>query len=359
MTSINGVGVRTDCAGIQALSSRGPGYAVAKKCLQVQADAEANDPSLKTPDGVRLHPDAWSWYAGALGEIEVGRMLAAVGTEWFVRHSIPIGAETTDVDHLVIGPGGVFAINTKHHRGASIWIGDHVLRVNNSNTAYLNIAQGEGIDVARRLERRTDFPITVTPVIAVLNARSILDRRAPDNRQVKVVDATRLVEWLLAQPAVLDEAHLGLIKLAAEKPGTWHIDPHAADTLRVMQRFERLAAEVGTPRAPTAATATSDYPAESRTSSRPTTRTSARSRTPTKPKLAVGDLFKFWLAIGVILAAIFIFRAYADQPCTTATACLAPTFYVALKPLLVFGGVITLSLGLFVTLRWVARNTHR
>lgn len=55
-------------AGIHALSSRGAGYAVARKCLEVQAEAESRDPSLHTAQRVVLHPDARSWYVGALGE---------------------------------------------------------------------------------------------------------------------------------------------------------------------------------------------------------------------------------------------------------------------------------------------------
>jgi Nuclease-related domain len=357
MTSTEDMAARTDFAGIQALSSRGPGYAVAAKCLQVQADAEARDPSLKTVNGVRLHPDAWSWYTGTLGEIEVGRMLTALGPEWFARHSVPIGADTKDVDHLVIGPGGVFAINTKHHRGASIWVGDHVLRVNNSNTPHLNIAQGDGLDVARRLQSKVGFPVAVTPVISVLNARSVVDRRAPDNRRVKVVEANQLVAWLRAQPRSLDEARLGLIKLAAEEPETWHLDPHAADTLRVMQRFERLAAQVGTPTAPTASPRTVRPARQRRPTGRPAPRKPARPRA--RKKSTVSDLFRLWFAIGLIVAAIFMFRGYADQPCATALTCLVPSFYLALKPLLIFGGVVALLTGMIGTLTWMVRTIRR
>ncbi|MFE7074420.1 nuclease-related domain-containing protein [Streptomyces sp. NPDC057620] len=28
------------------------------------------------------------------------------------------------IDHLLIGPGGVFTINTKHHQGAPVWVGN-------------------------------------------------------------------------------------------------------------------------------------------------------------------------------------------------------------------------------------------
>jgi len=85
---------QADFAGIQALGSRAAGYAVAQKCLEVQAAAEERDPSLKTEKRVILHDDARSWFVGALGEMEVGRMLSALGAEWFVRHAVPIGAGT-------------------------------------------------------------------------------------------------------------------------------------------------------------------------------------------------------------------------------------------------------------------------
>jgi hypothetical protein len=361
MTSTDDIGTRTDFGGIQALSSRSAGYAVAAKCLQVQADAEARDPSLKTAYGVRLDPEARSWYIGALGEIEVGRMLASLGPEWFVRHSIPIGADTTDVDHLVIGPGGVFAINTKHHRGAAVWVGDHVLRINNSNTAYLNIAQGEGIDVARRLQRKVGFPVAVTPVLAVLNARPVTDRRAPANRRVQVVDASQIVAWLLAQPRSLDDASLGLIKLAAEEPETWHIDPHAADTLRVMQRFERLVAQVGAAPAPSSRPGSARPAPRPRTSSRPTSRTPGRSRSraASRKTASPSDLIKLWFTIAVIIAGLLIFRGYADQPCTSSLSCLGPTFYLALKPLLIVGGAIMLIIGIIATMLWSVRSKRR
>lgn len=165
MTTADDGETHVDFAGIHALSSRSAGYAVAAKCLQVQADAEASDPSLRSAKGVRLHDDAWSWYTGALGEIYGGELLKQLGPEWFVRHAVPIGAGTKDVDHLVIGPGGIFAINTKHHAGASVWVGDVTLRVNNSGTRHLNQAVSDGRDVAQRLTSKLGFPVQVHSVL--------------------------------------------------------------------------------------------------------------------------------------------------------------------------------------------------
>ncbi|WP_344792771.1 nuclease-related domain-containing protein [Gryllotalpicola daejeonensis] len=320
---------RVDFAGISALSSRAPGYAVALKCLEVQADAERLDPTLSTGDQVRLHPDAWSWYQGALGEIHVGKWLATLGPGWFVRHSVPIGSGTKDVDHLVIGPGGVFAINTKHHAGASVWVGDYVLRVNGGNTSHLKAGRGDAADVSRRLSAVVGFPVPVTPVIAVVNASSISDRRPGHNRPVQVVDASRIVAWIRSQPAHLSPAKIELVKLAAEEPGTWHVDPHAADTFRVMQRFERLVDRVSTasaerarPRTAGAAGRAARLPRPTRASrphlSRPR-RPASTSRSARKGATAEKNVAQIWL-LGALFFGAVIYGTHAADRCSAASA---------------------------------------
>ncbi|GAA4174748.1 nuclease-related domain-containing protein [Gryllotalpicola koreensis] len=363
---------RVDFAGINALSSRAAGYAVALKCLHVQSQAEAADPSLKTATQVRLHPEAWPWYQGALGEIEVGKMLAELEPEWFVRHSVPIGADTKDVDHLVIGPGGVFAINTKHHAGASVWVGDHVLRVNNGNTPHLKVGRNDAADVARRLSGKVGFPVPVIPVIAVLNARSLTDRRSPRERPVEVVNASHLVAWLRAYPQQLSPAKIELIKLAAEEPETWHVDPHAADTYRVMQRFERLVARASVTPPRTA-------PARARGARRaPSAQTSHRTGSPSRARAlrttskgrgrareaTIKNIAQLWLfgAVVLVLAIYGTGKAArcASAPIPTGTAGLNCTLAVSLAPYYplawwVAGGVLLLAL---VTTIFQARRSN-
>ncbi|MDP9028017.1 MAG: NERD domain-containing protein, partial [Actinomycetota bacterium] len=63
-----------------------------------------------------LHPDAVSCYDDALAELETGRRLATLGAGYTVLHSLPIGdgegAVRADVEHLVIGPAGVFCLTS-------------------------------------------------------------------------------------------------------------------------------------------------------------------------------------------------------------------------------------------------------
>jgi Nuclease-related domain len=365
MTSLDDVSARTDWAGINALSSRSAGYAVARKCLEVQAEAEAVDPSLRSATATTLAADAWSWYTGAVGEIEVGHLLSALGPEWFIRHAVPIGAGTKDVDHLVIGPAGVFAINTKNHAGASVWVGDYAMKINGKTTFYVNRAQGDGVDVSRRLASKVGFPVAVTSVVAILNQRTLRDDRAPENRSVRVIDAHGLVAWLVAQPHLLQASTLQLIELAAEEPETWHVDPHAADTLRVMSRFERLAAEVGTPPVPASEhqreqssrslqVATTRTNRETPTSRAGRQTASSRSRGTSRglgrQPASVTDLVKLWFATTIIIVALFMLRGYADQPCTSAIGCVGPSIYMAVRPLLILGGVVIILVGFIGTI---------
>ena len=354
-------GHRNDFAGIQALSSRAAGYSVALKCLEVQSKAESLDPSLRTAQHVVLDDDAWPWYQGALGEIEVGRMLSDLGPEWFVRHAVPIGAGTKDVDHLVIGPGGVFAINTKHHSGAKVWVVDYVLGINNSKTHHLADGRRDGADVAKRLSAKAGFPVTVRPVVALVDPQSVTDKRSPYKRPVAVLDARKLVAWLKAQRQQLGDTKLGLLKLAAEEPETWHIDPQAANTLRVMPRFERLIVDVGTSRRPVAA------PLRSRTSHEPHRSLAPRTNRPprTTPAARKGargstalDLMKLWFAVALIIIGIFTFRSIANQPCVS-IGCIVPTLYLGVKPFLILAGAAAVGLGGVATMIWLVRNAIR
>jgi len=276
-----------------------------------------------------------------------------------VRHAVPIGAGTKDVDHLVIGPGGVFAINTKHHVGASIWVGDFVLRVNNANTHHMKQALSDGRDVARRLTEKVGFPVRIVSVLAILGATSIVDKRDANNRPVSVVDADNLVAWLLARPPQLGESTLGLIKLAAEEPETWHVDPRAADTLRVMQRFERLVEQVGMPGAPPARPSRTQPTASGPRRRALARRASAPSRRPVRPSgrsgPSFGALLKLWFGTAIVLVAILVFRSIANQPCTTGI-CLVPLFYQGLKPLLVLGVIASIGIGAIGTLIWIVRR---
>ena len=58
---------------------------------------------------------------GKAGEAAVGVRLASLGDEYFVLHdlTIPVQGRTTQIDHVVVSPYGIFVIETKNYKG---WI---------------------------------------------------------------------------------------------------------------------------------------------------------------------------------------------------------------------------------------------
>lgn len=60
-------------------------------------------------------PEADRWARGAKGERKVGAALEALGDDWHVLHDISLGRG--NIDHILVGPGGTFTIETKSHSG--------------------------------------------------------------------------------------------------------------------------------------------------------------------------------------------------------------------------------------------------
>ncbi|GAA2438677.1 nuclease-related domain-containing protein [Streptomyces glaucus] len=141
---------------------------------------------------VLRRPTEWdSWRKGLAGERRVGAELNRLGRHgWRVLHSIPL-ANKVDIDHLLIGPGGVFSINTKHHHKRAVWVGDDSVKVDHGKPApYARKSRAEANRVVRVLERYCDFPVPVEPVLVFVGVSELkvvatqLSVRVYEERQV-------------------------------------------------------------------------------------------------------------------------------------------------------------------------------
>jgi hypothetical protein len=66
----------------------------------------------------RPSPDASAWRRGAAGERRTARLLGPLERQgWVVLHDLAVPRSRANIDHLVIGPGGVFVIDSKQYRG--------------------------------------------------------------------------------------------------------------------------------------------------------------------------------------------------------------------------------------------------
>jgi hypothetical protein len=190
-----------------------------------------------------LSSDEKGWYLGALEETAVGRMLNALDDRWTVVHDVPVGSGAPDVDHVVIGPGGVFTVNANHHPGQSVWVASRAFLVGGQRVPELRRSEYGAERATARLSRVLPPEVDVTPVIALVGATSITVEEQP--AFVQVMDARGLVRWLRTRPQVLDAGQVASLVVAARNPDTWHSSPAVTTDTRMLQRrFAALDREV-------------------------------------------------------------------------------------------------------------------
>jgi len=114
------------------------------------------------------HSQERAWRRGAEGEEEVAWQLRKLGEGWHALHSVPIGTGETDIDHLVIGPPGVFALNTKNHMGKRVTVYEKAIFVSGSKQPYLTKSRAEGRRASKILSRACNFPVTVSPMLVIM-----------------------------------------------------------------------------------------------------------------------------------------------------------------------------------------------
>jgi hypothetical protein len=148
----------------------------------------------------RPSPDAVAWRQGAAGERRTARLLDPLERHgWAVLHDLAIPRSRANLDHLVIGPGGVFVIDSKQYRGrlqldptGRLWHGRYPL------APTLQAVSFEADQAAQVLP---DPGVAVVPIVAVHGAQVPWGKVVTDG--VPVLPARRLPSLLRGLPAVL------------------------------------------------------------------------------------------------------------------------------------------------------------
>ncbi|TXN31936.1 nuclease-related domain-containing protein [Lacisediminihabitans profunda] len=169
-----------------------------------------------------LHPlnaTEMPWYVGARGEIAVARALGSLPTAWTVLHSVPVGKDEGDIDHVLVGPAGVFTISTKHHSGKRIWVGGRGFFVSGRGTSYIDGAESEAASLGRLIASHLPGGTLVRSMIVLVDPGSIRIRERPEF--VTVIDARHLVRWLVKQPVALGPAEIADLAHLLDNPAVW------------------------------------------------------------------------------------------------------------------------------------------
>jgi hypothetical protein len=134
----------------------------------------------------RPRPDPGRWHRGAEGEQATARLLANLPRRFVVLHDRRLPGRRGNLDHVVIGPSGVWVVDSKARqaplrvRRGQVWAGDHPIDVD-PVTAQAAI-----------LEHSLGVPVGA--IVAVHG--SGLRRRGKNVGGVRVVPAARLTRRL-------------------------------------------------------------------------------------------------------------------------------------------------------------------
>jgi Nuclease-related domain len=156
----------------------------------------------------RSSREAVAWRRGAAGERRTARLLAPLERSgWVVLHDLAVPGSQTNIDHLVIGPGGVFVIDSKRYRSRlqldplrGLWHGRYPL------APTLQAVSFEADQAAVVLP---DPGLAVVPIVAVHGAQVPWGKVVVAG--VPVVAARRLPSMLRALPAVLGPERVAVL----------------------------------------------------------------------------------------------------------------------------------------------------
>jgi hypothetical protein len=148
----------------------------------------------------RPSPDAIAWRRGVAGERRTARLLEPLERHgWVVLHDLALPGSRANLDHLLIGPGGVFVIDSKQYRGR-LWL-DAVGKLWHGRYPLAPAVRAASWEADQAAQVLPDPGMAVVPIVAVHGAQVPWGKVVNDG--VPVVAARRLPSMLRALPVVL------------------------------------------------------------------------------------------------------------------------------------------------------------
>jgi len=145
-----------------------------------------------------------SFFRGARGEERVANVLAGLPETYHVFHDFV--ADGLHVDHVVLGPAGVFSVETKNWQGKVEITEGHVL-VNGALPSRDPAVQAQReADHVRGALRRLGFEGTVTPMICFASD-TFVDEQVTCG-SLLIMNVSRVARWFASQPESLPAKEL-------------------------------------------------------------------------------------------------------------------------------------------------------
>ncbi|MFT2817981.1 hypothetical protein [Leifsonia sp. A12D58] len=225
------------------LRAKGPVYTGIQDCLRIQAHAVPHGWMAKLFGRCPLDAAARTSYSTALAEGAVARVLRTLSPEWTVLQAEPARSGHNVVDHMLIGPSGLYAITTIDHGGRRVIIDGESISIGRSTSDVLGRSRREAARMAQQVSVRVKTAVEVTPVVVVVTPVSMKVGAA--HGVVAVLPSTEMHDWLVAQPRVHTGSALATYERVVLDQSAWKpVVRVTDDTIRHINRFDRLQQDV-------------------------------------------------------------------------------------------------------------------
>lgn len=155
-------------------------------------------------------------------EVAVARRLVKLRSGWQVLHAVPIGNDL--VDHLIVGPPGVFTVSAKYLPDASVWVRGDTVKVDGHHHRFVRDSRRDARAAERLLAARIDFEVPVRGVIVVVGARKGFGVKEQPADGTVVLPLRALISYLRGCPSALDAEDVESVYGIARHLATWQPD---------------------------------------------------------------------------------------------------------------------------------------
>lgn len=244
-----------------SLRGRVPGQVAIRDFVTAQALVHPVSLASRHLGRSPLTPATRELYRAALGEVVVGEMLDQLGPQWDVLHVVPVADDEYDptdgflsgdsscesssrqIDHLVIGPPGVFAVITENFPGQEVRVNGESMIIGSESVDDIAITRRLAAKAAERLTSAAGRSVRVEPVIVVVGSTKLRVREQP--LEVTIVDSKHLIALLTRLERSLAGSQVAFISDVADRDSTWEAAPiRPEEALRLDQEFATLRAQV-------------------------------------------------------------------------------------------------------------------
>jgi len=146
-------------------------------------------------------PVVHRWHRGAIGEEQVGKIIDGLREQgWLAIHDAQTGRG--NIDHILVGPAGLFTVETKSHRGR--------INPDRVDPGMLKQAYAE----SKAVERITG--LAVEPLLVFSHAY-LIERAVARRRGVTILPARMLTRFLTSRPQGIPASRVAAVhaRLAA------------------------------------------------------------------------------------------------------------------------------------------------